>query len=121
MGCDTDALAAPTTKKCSFGQAISYGLLVACLVLLLQTAFCLIRAQTVASPAQEGTEVPVLAQRMLSLPAPVVLLLAGALGTALAIKEILLRRTPIKLLLNLVAALALVVLFALALQAVGGR
>lgn len=118
MGCETDALVSPKAKKGSSGQAISYGLLVACLVLLMQTALCLTRARADISLAQQEVEMPAVTQWMVSFPPPVVFLLAGAIGTVLTVKEILLRSTAIKLFLNLVATVALVLLFALAIQAV---
>lgn len=118
MGCETDAPGAP--PKCSSGQAISYGLLVACLVLLAQTAFSLTRARADFLRIVEAgeVEVPALTELVLSLSPPVLFILVGVVGTVLAVKEILLRNTAIKLVLNLIAALGLVLLFALAVQAV---
>lgn len=118
MGCETDAPGNPV--KFSSAQAISYGLLVACLVLLAQTAFSLTRARAESLSALEASQVelPPITQIVLSLTPPVLFVLAGVVGTVLTVKEILVRNTAIKLLVNLIAALGLMLLFALALQTV---
>ncbi len=118
MGCETDP--SGTSAKFSSGQAISYGLLVACLVLLAQTAFSLTRARAESLGALEAShvELPAITQVVFAMPPPVLFGLAGVVGTMLTVKEILVRDTVVKLLINLIATLGLILLFALVLHVV---
>lgn len=113
--------ATSSNRKYSLGQAISFGLLVACLILLLTFSLYLARAQVDFQRvfADTDAELPATTLLLLSFTPAIVMVLAGLVATGLSIKEILIRNTATKLVLNLIAAVAIGLLFglvALALQ-----
>ncbi|MEN6493250.1 MAG: hypothetical protein ABFD16_03070 [Thermoguttaceae bacterium] len=105
--------ATSSNRKYSLGQAISFGLLVACLILLLTLSLYLARAQADFQSvfADTDAELPAATLLLLSFTPAIVMVLAGLVATGLTIKEILIRNTAIKLVLNLIVAVATGLLF----------